>query len=188
MKENHMELDRLIQKVMDQMDERRYGKKIITRYRCSFQLLISVSHDIGEDRLSEKLIKAFLDRPVSCSEKWDTKELTHRKRCIRLLLSLARTETVDWGRQDTGGISGKLTNKTFRSELESFVSFLEQEGFSPNTMSGYKRIVIYFLLFYHKSGYGKLSDIRTNDISTFILSLYKVKRLMGINTRPVLII
>lgn len=173
MKEYQMELDGSIQEVMDQMDERRYGKKIITRYRSSFQLLISVSHDIGEDRLSEKLMKAFLDRPVSCGEKWATKELAHRKRCLRLLLSLTRTGTVDWRRQDTGGISEKITNKTFRSELECFANSLEQEGVSPNTVSGYKRIVAYFLLFCQKSGYGKLSDTRTNDISTFILSLYR---------------
>ena len=168
-----MELNGLIQKVMDQMDERRYGKKVITRYRSSFQLLISVSHDIGEDILSERLMKAFLDRPVSCGEKWATKELAHRKRCLRLLLSLTRNGSVDWRRQDTGGISEKITDKTFRSELECFASSLEQEGVSPNTMSGYKRIVAYFLLFCQKSGYGKLSDIRTNDISTFILSLYR---------------
>ena len=168
-----MELNGLIQKVMEQMDERRYGKKIITRYRSSFRLLISVSHDTGEDRLSERLMKAFLDRPVSCGEKWAAKELTHRKRCIRLLLSLTRTGTVDWRRQDTGGVSEKITNKTFRSELDCFTSSLEQEGISANTMSGYKRIVAYFLLFCQKSGYGELSDIRTNDISTFILSLYK---------------
>ena len=56
MREDQMELDGLIQKVMDQMDERRYGKKIITRYRSSFRLLISVSHDTGEDRLSERLM------------------------------------------------------------------------------------------------------------------------------------
>lgn len=168
-----MELDELIRKVMDQMDERRYGKKIITRYRSSFQLLISVSHDIGESRLSERLMKAFLDRPVRCGEKWATKELTHRKRCLRLLLSLMRTGIVDWRRQDAGGVSEKITNKTFRSEMECFASSLEQEGVSPNTMSGYKRIVAYFLLFCQKSGYGKLSDVRTNDISAFILSLYR---------------
>lgn len=144
MKENQKQLDEFIQEVMDQMDERKYGKKIVTRYRSSFQLLISVAHDIGDDGLSEKLIKAFLDRPVTCSETWTQKELTHRKRCIRLLLSLAQTGTIDWRRQDTGA-----------------------------TMSGYKRIVTYFLLFCEKKGYGKLSDIRTNDVSTFILSLYK---------------
>lgn len=173
MKEDQMELDELIRKVMDQMDERRYGKKIITRYRSSFQLLISVSHDIGESRLSERLMKAFLDRPVRCGEKWATKELTHRKRCLRLLLSLMRTGIVDWRRQDAGGVSEKITNKTFRSEMECFASSLEQEGVSPNTMSGYKRIVAYFLLFCQKSGYGKLSDVQTNDISAFILSLYR---------------
>ena len=120
MKEDQMKLNGLIQKVMDQMDERRYGKKIITRYRSSFRLLISVSHDIGEDRLSERLMKAFLDRPVSCGEKWAIKELAHRKRCLRLLLSLMRTGNIGWRRQDTGGISEMITNKTFRSELECF--------------------------------------------------------------------
>ncbi len=173
MKENQKELDQLIREVMDQMDERKYGKKIATRYHSSFQLLISVSHDIGDDRLSEKLIKAFLDGPVTSSEKWVQKELTHRKRCIRLLLSLARTGVIDWRRQDAGNISGKLMNQGFRLELEHFVSGLEQEGFSPNTMSGYKRIVTYFLQFCQKNGYGKLSDIRTNDVSAFIMSLYK---------------
>ena len=171
MKEDQMELDGLIQKVMDQMDESRYGKKKITRYRSGFQLLISVSHDIGENILSERLMKTFLDRPVSCGEKWATKELAHRKRCLRLLLSLTRTGSVDWGRQDTGGVSEKITDRTFRPELECFASSLEQEGVNPNTMSGYKRIVAYFLLFCQKSGYGKLSDIRTNDISTFILPI-----------------
>lgn len=64
-------------------------------------------------------------------------------------------------------------DKGSRSELGSFVGYLEEEGFSPNTMSGYKRIVTYFLLFCQKNGYRKLSDIQTNDVSTFILSLYK---------------
>ena len=53
MKENQKELDGLIQEVMDQMGERGYAKKTATHYRDSFQLLISISHDIGDDRLSE---------------------------------------------------------------------------------------------------------------------------------------
>lgn len=64
-------------------------------------------------------------------------------------------------------------NKGFRLEPEFFVGYLEQKEFSPNTISGYKRIVTYFLLFCQKNGYGKLSDIQTNDVSTLILSLYK---------------
>lgn len=176
MKEDQKELDRLIQEVMDQMEDRRYGKKIVTRYRSSFQLLMSVSHEIGDDKLSEKLIRTFLDRPVRCDEKWTQKELTHRKRCVKLLLSLAQTGSVDWRRQDSGSSSEKLMNKGLRLELESFVGYLEQKGFSPNTMSGYKRIVTYFLLFCQKNGYEKISDIQTNDVSTFILSLYKEGR------------
>ena len=73
MKGNQKELDGLIREVMDQMGERGYAKKTATHYRDSFQLLISISHDIGDDRPSQKLIKTFLDRPVSCSEKWAPK-------------------------------------------------------------------------------------------------------------------
>lgn len=173
MRENQMELYGLIQDVLDQMEKRMYGKKILTRYRSSFQLLIPISHETGDSCLSEKLIKTFLDSPTNCGEKWIPKELTHRKRCSKLLLSLAQTGTVNWGRQDTEGISAKLINKGFRSELESFVRHLEQEKFSLNTISGYRRIVTYFLLFCQGNGYGKLSDIRANDVSTFIVSLYE---------------
>lgn len=86
MREKQKRLDGLIQEVMNQMYKRNYGKRIFSRYRSSFQLLMSIAHDIGDDKLSEKLIKAFLVSPISCSEKWAAKELTHRQRCIRLIL------------------------------------------------------------------------------------------------------
>lgn len=95
MRENQKELGELIQEVMEQMHERNYGKRILSRYRSSFQLLVSVSHDIGEDKLSEKLVKAFWDSPIGGSEKWAVKELTHRQHCIRLLLSLVRIRSVN---------------------------------------------------------------------------------------------
>ena len=173
MREKQKELNGSIQEVMDQMAERRYGKKTLIHYQSSYQLLISLAQHMGEGRLSEELIKTFLDSPATCSEKWIQKELTHRKRCIRLLLSLIQTGTVDWRRQDTEGISEKLVNEGFRLEIKSFVKVLEQEGLSPNTIAGYQRIVTYFLLFCQKNGYGKLSDIRIDDVSTFIVSLYK---------------
>ena len=52
-------------------------------------------------------------------------------------------------------------------------------------MSGYKRIVTYFLLFCEKKGYGELFDIRTNDVSTFILSLYKDGRYRHLQSEAV---
>lgn len=155
------------------MHKRKYGKKISGRYQSSFHLLMSISHDMEEDGFSERLIEAFLSSPVNCSKKWARQEQVHRQRCIRLLSSLAQTGTVDWGRQGSRSISEELKSETFQSELERFIRFLEQEGFSPNTIGGYKRIVTYFLLFCQKGGYGQLSDIRTDDVSTFIVSIYK---------------
>lgn len=96
MRENQKKLDGWIQEVMDQMHSRKYGRKIYSHYRSSFRLLISVSHDTGEYEISEKLIKAFLDSPVSCLGKWAAKERIHRQRCFCLLLPLAQTGNVDW--------------------------------------------------------------------------------------------
>ncbi len=154
MRNSQKKLNELVREVMDQIHERKCGKKISGRYRSSFYLFMSISHDMEEDGFSERLIEAFLSSPVNCSEKWARKEQVHRQHCIRLLSSLAQTGTVDWGGQNTRSISEELKIETFQSELERFIRSLEQEGFSPNTIGGYKRIVTYFLLFCQKAGMG----------------------------------
>lgn len=81
MKDNKRKLDELIEKVLKQMQKRKYGKKISSHYRFSFSHLKSISGDIGDDHLSQKHIECFLDSPIECSEKWEEKELTQRMRC-----------------------------------------------------------------------------------------------------------
>lgn len=176
MRDNQKKLDALVREVMGQMIHRKYSTKICSHYQSSFRLLMSISQDLGDHELSEGLIKAFLDSPVNCSEKWAAKEQTHRRRCIRLLSSLAKTGTVDWRRQDTKNISAGLIRGTFRSDLERFGRRMALEGFRPNTIGGYQRMVTYFLLFCQKKGYNYLSDLRTNDVSLFIMSLYREGR------------
>lgn len=92
MKGNEMELNGLIEEVLAQMRERGYGQKIYIHYQYSFSLLISVAVDFEKDILSEKLVKAFLDSHVNCGERWERKERTHRKCCIRMLWSLAERD------------------------------------------------------------------------------------------------
>lgn len=169
-------LDEFICEVLGQMQERKYGGKILSHYRSSFVLLTSVSNDIGEEELSQKLIEAFLVSPVSCSEKWAGKELTHRKRCIMLLSSLAQTGAIDWGKQKPKDISRLLTSEIFRLELKTFYDYLKEGGLRPNTIHGYKRIVTYFLLFCQNNEYGCLFDLKPDDVSRFIESLYRDNR------------
>lgn len=172
MKDNEMKLNGLIEEVLVQMRERKYGPKIYSHYQYSFSLLKSVAVDLGKDGLSENLMKAFLDSPVNCGERWAEKERTHRKRCIRMLLSLAESGRIDWGRQKPESICDLLHVEVFRMELEKFLRQMKEEGLSPNTTGGYKRIVTYFLLFCQESRYESLADLRTNDVSRFIASLY----------------
>lgn len=172
MKGNEMELNGLIEEVLAQMRERKYGQKIYSHYQYSFSLLKSVAVDFEKDVLSENLVKAFLDSPVNCGKRWAEKERTHRKRCIRMLRSLAESGMIDWGRQKTESIYGLLHVEAFHMELEKFLRKMEEDGLSPNTTGGYKRIVTYFLLFCQESSYESLSDLKTNDVSWFIASLY----------------
>ncbi len=172
MKGNEMELNELIEEVLAQMRERKYGQKIYSHYQYSFSLLKSVAVDFEKDVLSENLMKAFLDSPVNCGERWGEKERTHRKRCIRMLRSLAEKGMIDWGRQKPKSICQLLHVRAFRMELEKFLRQLEEDGLSSNTTGGYKRIVTYFLLFCQESSYESLSDLKTNDVSRFIASLY----------------
>lgn len=172
MKGNEMVLNGLIEEVLAQMRERKYGQKIYSHYQYSFSLLKSVAVDFEKDVLSENLVKAFLDSPVNCGERWAEKERTHRKRCIRMLRSLAESGLIDWGRQKTESIYGLLHVEAFHMELEKFLRQMEEDGLSPNTTGGYKRIVTYFLLFCQESSYESLSDLKTNDVSWFIASLY----------------
>lgn len=172
MKDNKRKLDDLVVEVMGQMKKRKYGEKISSHYRSSFSSLKSISEDIGEEYLSEKLIESFLDSPVGCSEKWGKKERTHRLRCIRLLKSLEQDGSIDWGRQKPESLSGAIIINVFRMDLERFIRQMEDRELRPNTMYGYKRIVTYFLIFCQESGYTSLSDVKANDVTRFILSLY----------------
>lgn len=176
MRDNKKKLNELILEIQKQMQEKTFSRKIYLRYQCSFNSLASISADMGEDSLSDELIKAFLDSPVTCSEKWAGKELTHRKRCIRLLSSLAHTGTIDWRKQKPKDISSLLRNETLRLELKLFSNQLHDNGLSSNTICGYKRIVTYFLIFCQNNGYGFLSDIKPDDVSRFIVSLYRDER------------
>ena len=70
-------------------------------------------------------------------------------------------------------LSDKLSEALFCLELEKFVDSLEKEGLSSHTICGYKRIVIYFLLFCEEKGYTDLQGLQVNDITDFILYVYQ---------------
>lgn len=169
-------LDELICEVLGQMQERKYGSKILSHYRSNFVLLTSVSNDIAEEDISERLIEVFLVSPVSCNKKWAGKERIHCKRCIKLLSSLAQTGAIDWGKQKSKDIYRMLTSEIFRLELETFYDYLKEVRLCPNTILGYKRMVTYFLLFCQDNGYRCLLDLKPDYVRRFIESLYRDSR------------
>lgn len=80
---------------------------------------------------------------------------------------------IDWERQKSENICQLLYVRAFRMELEKFLKQMEEDGLSRNTIVGYRRIVTYFLIFCQENNYESLSDLKSNDISRFITSLYR---------------
>lgn len=168
-----MKLDYLIQSVLDAMADKKIGSKIIKDYRNSFDNLKRLAEKMGVDHLTKELISAFQGDAISAASEYGWPKKRHRIRCVRLLKSLAEKGIIDWSKKKTEGASGKLTEQSFRLAIEQFTFQLEENGLSPNTIAGYKRIVAYFLIFCQEKKYADIYELQINDITEFIKSLYR---------------
>ena len=96
-----------------------------------------------------------------------------RIRCINLSTSLMENGSIDWSRIRQEDISTLIKEPFFRLLLENILNQFKQKKLSLNTVYSYKRIVSYFFIFCQEKGYRDLFDIQTNDVTTFIMSLYQ---------------
>jgi len=169
-----MKLNYLIQTVLDVMADKKFCSKIIKDYRNSFNHLKRLAEKMGTDYLTDEVIWAFQGDAINTKTgKYSWPKERHRIRCVRLLTSLAEKSVIDWSKKKIEDVSNKLTEPSFCLILEKFISHLDENGLSPNTIDGYKRIVAYFLIFCQEKGYIDLHQLQINDVTEFIMSLYR---------------
>ena len=167
------ELGILIQKILDDMKTKKFSSQTIRNYCVAFNRFKRLADEKGYDCPTEELFTVFLnDNNIRTGEFRKTKE-RFNKCCVKLLRSSFETGNPDWSRQQSKDVASLVTEPHFYYLLETFIDRLNLEGFAPNTVSGYKRIVAYFLVFCQEKGYIGLDSLQTNDLTNFIISLYQ---------------
>lgn len=172
--QNKMKIDDLIQFILDGMVEQKYSQRTIQNYGRRFNVLKRLSKEIGEQYPTLELLSAFLGDTFK-TQTGQPSIMTKRQliRCINLLTSLMETGNIDWSRRKKEDISALVTEPAFQLLLEKFLVQLKQRGLSRSTICSYKRILSYFFIFCQEKGYKELCDIKSNDVSAFIISLYQ---------------
>lgn len=165
------ELGLLIQKILDEMKTKKFSSRTIKNYCIVFNRLKHLADEMGTDSPTEELFAAFLNDFYTSA--WEFQKARFHKRCVKLLRSAHKTGNSDWSRKRTKDTAFSLTEPSFYHMLENFIDRLNSEGFATNTVCGYKRMVIYFLVFCQGKGYTGLDSLQTNDLTTFIISLYQ---------------
>lgn len=167
------ELELLIQKILDEMKTKKFSNQTIKNYCMVFNRLKHLADEMGTDSPTEELFAAFLDDFYVSAWKLPKIKARFHKRCVKLLCSARKAGNPDWSRAHPKDIASSITEPSFYYLLEKFINRLNSEGFAANTVCGYKRIVVYFLIYCQEKGYTGLENLQKNDLSTFIISLYK---------------
>ena len=165
------ELGLLIQKILDEMKTKKFSIRTIKNYCIVFNRLKHLADDMGTDSPTEELFTAFQND--SYTSTWEFKKARFHKRCIKLLRTVSKTGKPDWSRKRLEDTASLITEPSPCYLLESFIDRLNSKGFAVNTICGYKRMVTYFLVFCQEKGYTGLDNLQTDDLSTFIISLYQ---------------
>ena len=169
-----MRLEELIQTILEALEQRKYSQRTIKNYRIRFNRLLYIAKGMGTVYPSEELFNSFLNEAIN-PESGDLNILKMRtcSRCINLLKSVMESGVLDCSRKKQGDISAPVDEPEFRLLLEDFLHQLTKNGLNDNTICSYKRIVSYFLIFCQEKGYTELSGIKTNDVTKFIMSIYR---------------
>ena len=171
---DEMRLEELIQTILDALEQKKYSQRTIKNYRICFNRLLHIAKGMGTVNPSEKLFASFLNEAIN-PESGITNTLKMRThiRCINLLKSVMESGVLDCSRKKQEDISAPVNEPEFCLLLEDFLNQLTNKGLNDNTICSYKRIVSYFFIFCQEKGYIGLSDIKTNDITEFIMSVYQ---------------
>lgn len=171
---DEMRLEELIQIILEALEQKKYSQRTIKNYRIRFNRLLNIAKGMGTVYPSEELFNSFLNEAINPqSEKSNILKMRTYSRCINLLTSVMESGVLDCSRKKQGDISAPVDEPEFRLLLEDFLHQLTKKGLNDNTICSYKRIVSYFLIFCQEKGYTGLGGIKTNDVTKFIMSIYR---------------
>lgn len=171
---NEMILEELIQIILEALEQKKYSQRTIKNYRIHFNRLLHIAKGMDTVYPSEEFFNSFLNEAIeSESRKSNILKMRIYIRCINLLTSVMENGVLNCSRKKQEDISAPVDEPEFRLLLEDFLHQLTKKGLNDNTICSYKRIVSYFLIFCQEKGYTHLGGIKTNDVTRFIMSIYR---------------
>ena len=122
---------------------------------------------------SEELFNAYLcDRHNKYTGEYSVLKERQRIRVVNLIKSFIANGEVDSSRKKGKSVGDRLKSDAFKHELNRFILSLEEDNLQPNTISTYRRIVAYLLLYCEERKYHSVNELISGDIRDFILYLY----------------
>lgn len=166
-------LQEVLRCTLESLRDKEYSEETLKRYQKKFHLLDKIAQGMNIHEPSEELFNAYLN---DCHNKY-TGEYSilkerQRIRVVNLIKSYIINGEVDSSRKKGKSVSDRIKTNVFNQELNKFVLSLEEDHLRPNTISTYRRIVAYLLLYCEKKKYHSVNELIPGDIRDFILHLY----------------
>lgn len=167
-------LEETLRLTLESLQKQEYSTETLLRYKKKFDALNSFAQSRGISVPSDELFEEYLsDNKNKYTGEYSVLKERQRVRVVNLVKSYISNGEVDTSRKKGKSACDGIKTEQFKKELDSFVSFLQEEKIQPNTICTYKRMVAYLLIYCEKKTYQSLNELVSGDIRNFILYLYE---------------
>lgn len=164
-----MPLKQLISHVLSQQKEAGFSPQTIRLYQNVFHRLEKLAIEMDMQNYCQELADCFIsDSAYRKSGEYCHSRFLLHSRCIQFLDSYIEDGIVDWSIPNRA-TAKELSAPKLQAYLADFKQSLIENGIKPNTTDGYVRFVFYFLHYLDGKGYKDLADVKTGDITFFII-------------------
>lgn len=164
-----MSLDDLISQVLSQQKEAGFSPGTCRIYDGVFVRLKKIANEMGLSIYSTELANRFIsDTAYRKGGGYCHSRFLLHSRCIQFIDSYIKDGTCDWSVPQRA-MAKELSAPKLQDCLSDFKQSLIEDGIKPNTVDGYLRFVFYFLRYLEDKGYKDLSEVKTGDITLFMV-------------------
>ncbi|MCQ2508439.1 MAG: tyrosine-type recombinase/integrase [Dorea sp.] len=166
---NVKNLYQVVDDIIADMKSTCFSDNSIAVYRCAFKRMLSIADERGDYTYTVGVKDKFLNEAVYLSDGrlCDSRRKLHN-RCDRIVTSYISTGMMEWGshpkRKDYS-----LSSEAMSQALIVFEQAVSDKKLKEGTLAAYKSFVHSFLCFMEKKDVSSPSQIKTGDVTDFII-------------------
>lgn len=166
-------LEEVLRCILESLREKDYSVETLLRYRGKFRVLISIAQNKEISEPSDELFQEYLSNNKNkYTGEYSILKERERIRVVNLIKSYITNGEVNTSRKKGKSASDRIQTEAFRNELNRFIMTVKEGQLKANTISTYKRIVSYLLIYCEEKSYRSVNEMISGDIRGFILYLY----------------